>query len=99
MPAPTLRELKTRAQALKPAIRLGKSGLTPEFLAAFEEALNRLKFLKVRFEGLKDERRSVARELAEKSSSLLVQQVGYTAVYYRETPAGTVPGTEPADGN
>ena len=83
MPEPNLRELKVRAQALKPSIRLGKAGLTPEFLAAFDDALTRAKLLKLRFEGFKDERKSLARELAEKSSSLLVQQVGYTAVYYR----------------
>lgn len=84
MSEPNLRELKVRAQALKPSIRLGKAGLTPEFLAAFDDALTRAKLLKLRFEGFKDERKSLARELAEKSSSLLVQQVGYTAVYYRE---------------
>jgi RNA-binding protein len=85
MSEPNLRELKVRAQALKPSIRLGKAGLTPEFLAAFDEALTRAKLLKVRFEGFKEERKAVARELAEKSSSLLVQQVGYTAVFYRES--------------
>lgn len=85
MSEPNLRELKVRAQALKPSIRLGKAGLTPEFLAAFDDALARAKLLKVRFEGLKDERKAVAKELAEKSSSLLVQQVGYTAVYFRDT--------------
>lgn len=85
MSEPNLRELKIRAQALKPSIRLGKAGLTPEFLAAFDEALTRAKLLKVRFEGFKEERKAVARELAEKSSSCLVQQVGYTAVYYRES--------------
>jgi RNA-binding protein len=87
MSEPNLRELKVRAQALKPTIRLGKAGLTPEFLVAFDDALTRAKLLKVRFEGLKDERKSVARELAEKSSSLLVQQIGYTAVYFREAKA------------
>jgi RNA-binding protein len=85
MSEPNLRELKVRAQALKPSIKLGKAGLTPEFLAAFDEALTRAKLLKVRFEGFKEERKTVAKELAEKTSSLLVQQVGYTAVYFRET--------------
>lgn len=84
MSEPHLRELKVRAQALKPSIRLGKAGLTPEFLAAFDDALTRAKLLKVRFEGFKEERKTVARELAEKSSSVLVQQVGYTAVFFRE---------------
>ncbi len=84
MSEPNMRELKVRAQALKPSVRLGKAGLTPEFLAAFDDALTRTKLLKLRFEGFKEERKTLARELAEKSASLLVQQVGYTAVYYRE---------------
>lgn len=87
MSEPTLRELKVRAQALKPSLKLGKAGLTPEFLTAFEEAITRAKLLKIRFEGFKEERKSVARELAEKSASQLVQQVGYTAVYYRAAQA------------
>ena len=90
MSEPNMRELKVRAQALKPTIRLGKAGVTPEFLAAFDDALTRAKLLKVRFEGFKEERKTVAKELAEKSSSLLVQQVGYTAVYYRRKTTGAV---------
>ncbi len=35
MSDPSLSQLKSRAQLLKPSIRLGKAGLTPEFLAEF----------------------------------------------------------------
>ena len=80
----SLRELKSRAQLLKPSIRLGKAGATPEFFAALHEALDRLRLVKVRFEGMKDERKTLSKELAAKTGSLLVQQVGHTAVYYRE---------------
>lgn len=80
---PTLRELKSRAQLIKPTIRLGKAGLTPEFLAAFNEALRHTPLLKLKFEGLKEERKSVARQLAETSGSRLIQQVGHTAVFHR----------------
>jgi RNA-binding protein len=77
-----LRELKVRAQLLKPTIRLGKAGLTPEFVAAFRETLQRAQLVKVRFEGFKEERKTVSKQLAEQTDSLLVQQVGFTAVYY-----------------
>lgn len=82
---PSLRELKVRAQSLKPTIRLGKAGLTPEFLAAFEDALQRTRLVKLRFEDCKDERKTLSRRLAEDTNSLLVQQIGYTAVFYRKT--------------
>ncbi len=82
-----LRELKVRAQSLKPAIRLGKAGLTPEFLAAFEDMLQRGQLVKLRFEALKDERKAVSKQLAEQSHSILVQQTGHTAVFYRAKQA------------
>jgi RNA-binding protein len=78
-----LRELKVRAQSLKPAIRLGKAGLTPEFLAVFEDTLQRGQLIKLRFEALKEERKTVSRQLAEQTGSTLVQQTGHTAVFYR----------------
>jgi len=80
---PRLSELKSRAQLLKPVLKLGKAGATPEFLAALEEQLNLHHLLKVRFEGFKEERKTLSKDLASKTNSLLVQQVGHTAVYYR----------------
>ena len=80
---PNLRDLKVRAQQLNPSVKLGKAGVTPEFLAELNGALDRLQLVKVRFEGFKEERKALSKELAEKSGSLLVQQVGYTAVFYR----------------
>lgn len=97
---PKLSELKSRAQLLKPTIRLGKAGLTPEFLAAFDEALTRTPLLKLRFEEFKDERKALSKELAEKSGSRLVQQVGHTAVFYRakgaapESPESATPAED-----
>ena len=88
---PNLRELKVRAQLLKPTVRLGKAGATPEFLAVLEDALTRTHLVKVRFEGLKDERKSLSKILSEKTRSQLVQQIGYTAVYYRQPGAPTEP--------
>lgn len=87
MSEPSLRELKSRAQLLKPSIHLGKAGATQEFLAAFGDVLDRNHLVKLRFEGMKDERKTLSKELAEITHSILVQQVGHTAVYYRKPPA------------
>ena len=83
MSNPNLRQLKSRAQQLKPAIRLGKAGPTPELLAAFGEVLDRNQLVKLRFEAMKDERKPLSKQLAEITGSVLVQQVGHTAVYFR----------------
>lgn len=84
---PRLSELKSRAQLLKPVLRLGKAGATPEFLTALDEQLHLHRILKIRFEGFKEERKTLSKELAAKTNSLLVQQVGHTAVYYRAPAA------------
>lgn len=80
---PSLRELKSRGQVLKPAVRLGKAGVTREFLAEFERELSRVGLVKLRFEGLKDQRKTLSRELADRVGARLVMQVGHTAVFYR----------------
>lgn len=98
-----LRELKTRAQTLKPTIWLGKAGATPELLVALNEALERTRLVKLRFEGFKEERKRLARELAEQTGSRLVSQVGHTAVFHRlwtpeavgDENATSGPGTSP----
>lgn len=84
MSTPSLRELKSQAQLLKPLAKLGKAGATPEFLAEFGKLLDHHRLVKLRFEGFKEVRKTLSKELAEKTASTLVQQVGHTAVYYRD---------------
>jgi RNA-binding protein len=83
MSAPKLSELKSRAQLLKPAVKLGKAGASPELLAELGKFLDLHGLVKLRFEGFKEERKTLSKELAEKTGATLVQQVGHTAVYYR----------------
>jgi len=85
--APKLSELKSRAQLLKPSIKLGKAGASPELLGELGKLLDLHGLVKLRFEGFKEERKTLSKDLAEKTGATLVQQVGHTAVYYR-TPAG-----------
>ncbi len=90
----TLSSLKSRAQKLKPAIRIGHAGATPEFLAAFRDVLERQQLIKLRFDGVKEQRKTLPKHLAEITNSLLVQQVGHTAVFFLE-PKSSDP--EPSD--
>ena len=83
MSAPKLSELKSRAQLLKPAVKLGKAGASPELLTELGKLLDLHGLVKLRFEGFKEERKTLSKELAEKTGATLVQQVGHTAVYYR----------------
>jgi RNA-binding protein len=83
MSAPKLSELKSRAQLLKPAVKLGKAGASPELLTELGKLLDLHGLVKMRVEGFKEERKTLSKELAEKTGATLVQQVGHTAVYYR----------------
>lgn len=77
------RELKAKAQKLNPLVRLGHEGPSPAFFQALEEALSLHGLVKVKFTDHKDEKKTLAPEIAAKTSSDLVQRVGNVAVFYR----------------
>jgi RNA-binding protein len=81
--SPTLRQLKSRAQLLKPTLKLGKAGATPAFLSELSMLLDKHGLVKIRFEGFKEERKELSKELAGTIGAVLVQQVGHTAVFHR----------------
>ncbi len=85
------RALKARAQTLEATVRVGQAGLSGPMVAGMEDALERQELVKVRFVGLKDQRRILAPELAQKTSSVLVQTVGNVAVYFRPTRKHAAP--------
>lgn len=83
---PQIRKLKSLAQRLEPILHVGKSGLTDAFLASVEQALNDHELIKIKFAAFKEERKSLAAEIAARSQSELVWVVGHVAVFYREQP-------------
>ena len=89
LPNPQLRALKAQAQRLKATLKIGKGGISPAFLAALDDALKHHELIKVKFEELKDQKKELAPQLAEKTGSHLVMQVGHVVVLYRARPEGT----------
>ena len=90
-----IRDLKARGQLLKPTLRVGKEGLTPQFIAALDDALKHHELLKVKFDQLKDQKKELAPQLAEKTGSHLVTRVGNVVVLYRpKPPVKTNPETD-----
>ena len=87
MNEPTLRELKSRSQKLKPVIHLGHDGITDALLAALDQALTDHGLVKVRFTDHKSERKSLAADLATRTTSRPILLVGHTVTLYR-TPLG-----------
>ncbi len=78
-----VRELKAKAQRMKATIKIGKEGLSPQFLAALEQILKHQQLVKVKFDDFKDQKKELTPQLAEKSGSHLVTRVGNVVVLYR----------------
>jgi RNA-binding protein len=67
-------------------LKIGKEGLSPQFLAALDELLKHHELVKVKFAEFKDQKKELAPQLAEKSGSHLVTRVGNVVVLYRPKP-------------
>ncbi|HUD47540.1 MAG TPA: YhbY family RNA-binding protein [Candidatus Baltobacteraceae bacterium] len=78
-----IRDLKAQAQRLKATLKVGKPGLSPEFLAALDDALRHHDLVKVRFDNFKEQKKELAPQLAKKSGSHLVTRVGNVVVLFR----------------
>ena len=85
IPSPLKRDLKARAQSLEPILKLGHAGLTDAFLRSLGEALDHHALVKIRFTDFKDQKKTLALEIASRSGAELIARVGNVAVYYRKT--------------
>ena len=83
---PQIRQLKALAQRLEPVVYVGKAGVTDAFLTSVEQALNDHELVKVKFTAFKEEKKSLASEMAVRTQSELVWIVGHVAVLYRAQP-------------
>lgn len=93
---PEIRKLKARAQRLEPMLKVGKAGLSEGFVSSVNDALAVHELLKVKFAEFKEEKKTLAPLLAEKTGSRLIMRVGNMAVYFRRKPAAA--GSENPEG-
>lgn len=84
---PQIKELRSKAPLLKPLARIGKAGLNEGQLKELDKLLKKHKLVKVKLlkPFLEDkDKKDAAKELAEKTRSKIVQQVGFSVVIYRD---------------
>jgi RNA-binding protein len=81
-----IRKLKAQAQRLEPTFKVGKAGLSEGFVKSIDEAFAHRELIKVKFVEFKEEKKTLAPELAEKTASQLIMRVGNVAVLYRRKP-------------
>ena len=80
------RDLKARAQRLEPIVKLGHGGMSEAFLKSLDAALTTHGLVKIKFTDFKAERKTLAPEIAEKTGSAQIMQVGNVVVYFRAKP-------------
>ena len=85
--APTMRELKARAQKLKQIIHLGHDGVTDALISAIDRALADHGLIKIRFTDHQSARKSLTAEILQRSGARPVLLVGHTATIYRQPAA------------
>ena len=78
-----IRTLKAQAQRLKATLKVGKEGLSPQFVSALDDALKHHELVKVKFDDFKEQKKELSPQLAEKTGSHLVTRVGNVVVLYR----------------
>lgn len=78
------KKLRSLAHHLDPVCYIGKNGLTDAVIESVCQALADHELIKVRFVDKKDERKTLAPELAEKSDSHLAGLIGNVAILYKE---------------
>jgi RNA-binding protein len=76
--------LKGMAQRMDATLKVGKNGLSESFLQSVRDALNHRELIKVKFDEFKEQKKTLAPELAEKTESRLVTLIGNVAVLYRQ---------------
>jgi RNA-binding protein len=75
--------LKARAQRLEAVLKVGHGGVSQAFLTSLDAALTQHQLVKVRFTDFKEEKKTLAPEIAAQSGSELIMRVGNVAVFYR----------------
>lgn len=77
--------LKGLAMNIEPVFQCGKSSITPEFVAAVSEALEKRELIKVSvLQNCADDPKELGVILAERTRAQLVQVIGKKIVLYKE---------------
>src|SRR5438045_4663520 len=79
--------LRGLGQNLDARLKLGKGGLTPEFLKELQKHLRAHELVKLRFLGAdRDERAELYPKIADEGRCIFISAVGHTALFYRQNP-------------
>lgn len=78
--------LRALGQTLRPAVNVGKKGIDDALVQEINRAFDQQELIKVKFAALKDQKKEIARRIADATQSDMAGMVGHTAIFYREHP-------------
>ena len=82
-----IRKFKAAAQLLPPMLKVGKAGLSEGFIQTVVTALAQHELVKIKFSEFKEQKKELAPQLADKTSSHLVMRVGNVMVLHKPKAA------------
>lgn len=80
------KNIKEKGKLLEPIIRIGKNGLTDNAIDEIKKQLKKRKLIKVKFlrSFIKGkDKKKIGKEIATKTNSELIDQVGFVVVLYK----------------
>ena len=78
--------LRGLAHGYRPAVQIGKGGLTDTVVAAIDGALTASELIKVQIFSEREERREMAAVIEERLACECAGSVGRMAIFYRQQP-------------
>ncbi len=76
--------LKGLAHGLTPHVLIGKSKISDQLIDETNKALTSHELIKIKFNQGKEEKKSLAEEIASKTDSVFISMTGNTAILYRQ---------------
>lgn len=78
--------LKKLAHPLKPVFQVGKTGVHDQFIDEIDHVLEKRELIKVQFlQNTFEDPVAAGEEISERTGSELVQVIGHTAIFYRQS--------------
>lgn len=78
--------LRGLAHHLKPVVFIGEQGVTDNVIQAASEALDTHELIKVKFNSYKEQKKTLAQDIEERTQSEMVGMIGHIAIFYRQQP-------------
>ena len=78
-----IKELRAKAKVLEPIVRIGKNGLTDASVLEVKKQLARKKLIKIKLLKSVEDRKLLAKQIAEKTDSEMIEAVGFIVVLYK----------------